>query len=103
MIQLIASILFGISIIGMAFLLAKTKGEGLKKQERKKARISRLKEKYKIPQKAPFQFNVNNFLRKFLIRLKIFLLKCENKIDAWLRQVSHSKKFNDDYWERFKK
>ena len=101
MIQLIASILCGISIIGMAFVLAKTKGEGVKKRERKKARVSKLREKYKIPQKIPFQFN--NLLKKFLIRLKIFLLKCENKIDAWLRQVSHSKKFNDDYWERFKK
>ncbi len=99
--QLIASILFGISIIGMAFLLAKTKGEGVRKQEGEKVSVSRLKEKHKIPQKIPFQFD--NLLKKFLIRLKIFLLRCENKIDAWLREASHSKKFNDDYWERFKK
>ena len=85
----------------MVFVLAKAKGKGIKRQERRKAGILKLREKYKIPQTTPLQFN--NILKKFLIRLKIFLLKCENKIDAWLRQVSHSKKFNDDYWERFRK
>ncbi|MCD5396312.1 MAG: hypothetical protein LR000_01435 [Candidatus Pacebacteria bacterium] len=98
MMQTIALILLGISIIGMAFVLPKTE----KEEKRPKKQKIQLREKFdKISLKAPLQFE--NSLKKFLIRLKIFFLRCENKIDAWLKQISHSKKFNEDYWEKIKR
>lgn len=100
MIQTIALILLGISLSGMVFVLIRGK-EKVEEKERSKQRESlKLKELTKFVKIPPFHFE--KFLRKFLIRLKIVLLRWENKIDSWLRQVSHSKKFQDDYWEKFK-
>lgn len=56
--------------------------------------------------KEKFNFKsvkTEKWLKKFLMRAKIFFLKCENKIDTWLKKVSQSKKFSPDYWENLKK
>lgn len=48
-------------------------------------------------------FNSEKFLKKFFIKLKILLLKGERRIDKYLHQVSHSEKFEDDYWTKVRK
>ncbi len=48
-------------------------------------------------------FSSEKFLKKFFITLKIWLLKGERKVDQYLHRVSHSQKFEEDYWDKVKK
>jgi hypothetical protein len=40
------------------------------------------------------------FLRKLLVKTKILFMKGERRADHYLRRVSHSEKFKDDYWSK---
>lgn len=48
-------------------------------------------------------FSSEKFLKKFFMRLKIILLRSERKVDGYLHKVSHSQKFEEDYWDKVKK
>jgi hypothetical protein len=106
MIQIIAFILLVISLLGMVCVLTKASKETLtKKRIKELERVKRFPKLNKeIIQSSYFKkINIENVLKKLLLRIKIFLLRCENKIDSWLKRVSHSKRFNEDYWEKIKK
>ncbi|MBU3918520.1 hypothetical protein KKC63_01240 [Patescibacteria group bacterium] len=48
-------------------------------------------------------FSSEKILKKFFIRLKILLSKGEKRVDKYLHKVSHSQKFEDNYWEKVRK
>ena len=48
-------------------------------------------------------FSLEKLLKKALIKTKILFLKGERKADHYLRKVSHSQKFKEDYWENIDK
>ncbi len=43
-------------------------------------------------------FSTEKLMKKALIKTKILFLKGERTADHYLRKVSHSQKFKDDYW-----
>jgi len=47
------------------------------------------------------RISFESFLKKSLTRIKIRLLKWENKIDQYLQKLSYSKKFDKDFWDKF--
>ena len=105
MIQLIALIFLLISILGMSFLFYRKKRKIKDLGEISSERIlPELQIKERINQ-IPYikDMDVKHWLKKFLLKIKIFFLKCENKVDHWLNRVSHSKKFDDDYWDKIQK
>jgi len=108
MLGLILSIIFALSFLGMLFIILK-KWPELKAvsvlgeldidqrpfTERAKERIKNLK---------PIRdFSSEKLLKKFFIRLKILLSKGEKRVDKYLHKVSHSQKFEDDYWTKVRK
>ena len=48
-------------------------------------------------------FSSEKLLKKFFIRLKILLSRGEKRVDKYLHKVSHSQKFEDDYWTKVRK
>lgn len=109
MIQIIALIFLLIGVSGMSFIILKKKhklgkGEGEISELQTQRILPDLQLKRKINQ-IPYlkDIKVENWLKKFLLKTKIFFLKCENRIDVWLNRVSYSKKFNDDYWDKVQK
>ncbi len=48
-------------------------------------------------------FNSEKILKKFFLRLKTILSKSEKRIDKYLHRISHSEKFQDNYWKKIKK
>jgi len=48
-------------------------------------------------------FSTEKFLKKLLMKTKILFMKGERRADGYLRRVSHSEKFKDDYWEKINK
>ena len=59
------------------------------------------KAKDKIKNLKPSEgFSSEVFLKKFFVKVKILLLKGEKKVDKYLHRVSHSQKFEDDYWQK---
>ena len=48
-------------------------------------------------------FNSEKFLRKFFWQLKIILSSAEKRIDKYLHRISHSDKFETNYWKKVKK
>jgi len=49
------------------------------------------------------KFSTEKVLKRILMRTKILLLKGERRTDQYLRKISHSKKFKEDYWEEIDK
>lgn len=54
------------------------------------------------------KFSLETFLQKVLSKIRVLIIKTENKISHWLQQLrekSQQKKLqeNDDYWKRLKK
>jgi len=108
MLGLIFSIIFALSFLGMFFIVLKkwpelkavsVLGESDIDQkpfaQRAKERIKNLK---------PIRdFSSEKLLKKFFIRLKILLSKGEKRVDKYLHKVSHSPKFEDDYWTKVRK
>ena len=43
-------------------------------------------------------FSTEKFLKRLLVKTKILFMKGERRADHYLRRVSHSQKFKDDYW-----
>ncbi len=48
-------------------------------------------------------FNSEKFLRKFFWQLKIILSSGEKRIDKYLHHISHSEKFESNYWKKVRK
>jgi len=108
MLSLIFLIIFVLSFLGMIFIVFK-KWPELKAvsvlsgrdaiqrpfAERAKERLINLR-----PIK---DFSSEKILKKFFIRLKILLSRGEKRVDKYLHKVSHSQKFEDNYWEKVRK
>ncbi|MEA3453032.1 MAG: hypothetical protein U9Q96_01690 [Patescibacteria group bacterium] len=47
--------------------------------------------------------HTEKFLKNVLLKAKVLFKKGEKRADHYLRRVSHSEKFKDDYWGRMKK
>jgi len=47
--------------------------------------------------------HTEKFLKKALVKAKILFMKGERRADHYLRRVSHSEKFKDDYWGKMNK
>lgn len=47
--------------------------------------------------------NSEKILKRLLIKTKILFMKGERRADFYLRRVSRSQKFEDDYWEKIDK
>jgi hypothetical protein len=111
MIQIIAIILFLIGLLGMSFIVIRAipRLESLEKKPLEvgfglKKGLPKIDFSRKIKE-LPYlkDLKIENVIKKMLLKIKIFFLKCENRIDIWLKRVSYSKKFNDDYWDKIKK
>lgn len=109
MIKTIALILLLISVSGMGFIIVRKgrrpdKTEGKLEEGSSEWILPDLQLKKRLSQ-VPYLKNLKaeNWLKKILLKTKIFFLKCENMIDVWLNRVSYSKKFNDDYWDKLTK
>ena len=48
-------------------------------------------------------FSSEKILKKFFWQLKIILSKNEKRIDKYLHHISHSEKFETNYWKKIKK
>jgi len=107
MLILLATIFLVVGLGGMLFIvvkkmpvLAQENISYVKHQDN--ALISPIKQKIErvIPRN---RLHLGNFVKKTLIKTKIFFIKCENKIDSWLQKISQSRKFSEDYWDKIKK
>lgn len=47
--------------------------------------------------------HTEKLLKKVLVKTKILFMKGERRADHYLRRVSHSEKFKDDYWGKINK
>jgi len=47
--------------------------------------------------------HTEKLLKKVLVKAKILFMKGERRADHYLRRVSHSEKFKDDYWGKMNK
>ncbi len=101
--QLAGLIFIAIGLVGMGVSAKQISSQkDITKPANKPLNLFQLKEW--IKEKSNFKsIKTEKLIKKFLMRAKIFFLKCENKIDAWLKKVSQSKKFSPDYWENLKK
>ncbi len=110
---LIATIILIVSILGILVILFRRVPNLVKSSP--EIEVSQpgpiLKTKNEIV--ARFQsFSFNNFLRKFLLRFKIFTQKAENKISSLIEKLHQKAKkeeeeslddSSDDYWKQLKK
>lgn len=107
MLSLVFLAIFIVSFLGMVFMVAK-KWPELKavsvfgRESLPKPFSKRIRQGIRGLKPMP-GFSSEKFLKKFFIRLKILLLKAERRIDKYLHRVSHSQKFEDDYWREIKK
>lgn len=109
MVELIATIILGISLIGMGLILIrkipvlselspqKIEGPGI---------LGKLKDKVKS-NGALKTFSGEVLLQKILSKIRIITLKTDKRTSTWLtrlRQKSLKKKnnFSDDYWKKIK-
>lgn len=107
MLTLLLFILLIIGFSGMALMVWQKMPElkALELPEKQSApKASRLRAKDRFKEWRPAKsFNTEKALRKIFIKAKIVLLKAERKIDQCLHRVSHSQKFEENYWEKIKK
>ncbi len=108
MLNIIGTIFLLMGIGGIAFLIVKKKDllfqenfTPVRKKEKKNKRKKNLEKVRKLL--PPLSEKGTNFIKKFLMKTKIFFIKCENGIDRWLQRVSQSKKFEEGYWEKIKR
>ena len=108
MLGLIFLIIFVLSFLGMLFVVFKKWPElkavsvlgNIDIDERPFAERAKEKIKNLKPIK---DFSSEKLLKKFFIRLKILLSRGEKRVDKYLHKVSHSQKFEDDYWTKVRK
>jgi len=108
MLNIIGTIFLLIGIGGIVFLIVRKKDlvfqenfTPLRKKERGNKGKDNLQKVGKIL--PSLSKTATNITKKFLMKIKIFFIKCENGIDKWLQRVSQSKKFEEGYWERIKR
>lgn len=108
MLNIIGTIFLLIGIGGIVFLIVRKKDlvfqenfTPLRKKERGNKGKDNLQKVGKIL--PSLSKTGTNITKKFLMKIKIFFIKCENGIDKWLQRVSQSKRFEEGYWERIKK
>jgi hypothetical protein len=104
MFNLIVLIIFIISFCGVVFIIVRkwpklrTAGimvSGAATHEPLKERLRK-----KMAGLGPASgFSAEKIAKKALIKAKILFLKGERKADHYLRKVSHSQKFKEDYWK----
>lgn len=109
MIQLIALIGLLIGVAGMGYLITRKQKELVAVQAHtlpEEAFVS--KAMHRLAPKLKFDFkkiSIKNGLvkvkegawfKKSLMKIKVILLKLENKVDTWLNRIAHTKKFNKD-------
>ena len=110
MLELSATIILFISLIGMAIIIIRKIPilAELPIQEVKRPKVLKIiKEKIKINGKVKL-FSGDILLQKMLSNIRILTLKTDSKTSDWLaklRQKSIKKKnsFSDDYWQKLKK
>ncbi len=103
MLALIFLTIFGLSFLGLLFIIIKKWPElkavsVLAEAEEQRPFVQRTRERIKNL-KPIRDFSSEKLLKRFFIRLKILLSKGEKRVDKYLHQVSHSQKFEDDYWK----
>ena len=108
MMALIASIIFGGSVIGMGTMLyqkipALVKLPEVIEKDEKKNLILVIKNKVKEIQLVK-DFSYEMFLQKILSKIRVLTLKTDSKTSSWLqklREKSKNKKVldNDKYWD----
>lgn len=111
MIVLIATIILGISFLGIIWILFRKIPVLLSLPVAPAKESFFFKRFQKIKKINPFKnFSYEIFLQKILSKIRILSLRAENKTSGWLqklRQKSQNKKEkennNDNYWEELKK
>jgi len=108
MLGLILLIIFALSFLGMLFIVFKKwpelKAVSVLGESHIDQRPFAQRAKEKIKNLKPIRdFSSEKLLKKFFIRLKVLLSKGDRRIDKYLHQVSHSQKFEQDYWTKVKK
>jgi len=108
MLGLIFLIIFTLSFSGMLFVIIRKwpelKAVSILGNADTDERPFTERAKEKIKNLKPIKdFSSEKLLKKFFIRLKILLSKGEKRVDKYLHKVSHSQKFEDDYWTEVRK
>jgi hypothetical protein len=103
MADLSALIILVLSFGGMVFLIAKRTPQLRALELLPQEDVERKPLKQRIRERvaglgASKSVTTEKLLRKLLMRTKILLLKGERRTDQYLRRVSHSKRFKEDYW-----
>ena len=103
-----ALIILVISFGGMVFMLVRKWPELLAIEILPRSAVEKKPLKQRIREnimglKPIRDFSTEKFLKKFLVKTKILFMKGERRADHYLRRVSHSEKFKDDYWEKINK
>lgn len=105
MLEIISIIVFAISAIGMGVIVWKKIPVlvELVPQEEGPSIFRKIKNKFKI------KFSSGDvFLRKFLLKLRVLILKTDNKTSEWVKvlrekTIKNKEKFSEDYWQKLKK
>jgi hypothetical protein len=105
MLEIIFVIVFVIGIIGMALIIWKKVPAlmELVPQEEGPSIFNKIKNKFKI------KFSPKDiFLHKLLLKIRILILKTDNKTSEWVKvlrekTVKNKEKFSEDYWQKLKK
>lgn len=109
MVVLIATIILGISFLGMIWILFGKIPVLLSLPVREPKESLFLKQFQKIKKINPFKnFSYEVFLQKVLSKIRILSLRAENKTSSWLQKLREKhqekkEKENDNYWEELKK
>lgn len=107
MLNIIAIIVFILSITGMA-IMAYRKAPAIAlyipQINSKPSLFSSVKDRLSLKKIIPNEL----FLQKFLSKVRILVLKTDNKTSEWMRRlreksVQNKTKFADNYWEKLKK
>ena len=102
MLKIISLVIFIVSLIGMVIIIRRKVPVllQLSPQEVKTGIFSRLKIK------APTSKEL--FLHKILSRVRILMLKTDNKTTEWMKKLreksqENNEKFSDSYWDKLRK
>lgn len=110
MIELIALIIFLISLIGMGVIIIRKipiLAELPLEEIEKPSTLEKIKKKIKNNGTLK-SFSGEILLQKLLSKIRIITLKTENKTGVWLtklrkRSLEKKNKFSDDFWKKIKK
>jgi hypothetical protein len=99
MANILAIALLTISFIGIVILIFKRVPELV---------VSDEEEREGEEKDLPKKFSLNNFLRKALMKFKVFIQKTENKTSSAIKKLGEKSKKEEnsekgDYWKKLKK